>query len=70
MTQARTTPRPEPDDDWAPVPTERRLPPLPTDEVLELEEEDLPTVPASDIPQIDEEPGAESTAAGGDERGE
>lgn len=55
MTQARSTAHPDPDDDWPPLPTERALPPLPGDAVPEVEEEELPAVPASDILQLPEE---------------
>ena len=55
VTQARTTPQPEPDEDWLPLPAERVLPPL-SDAIPEFEEEDLPAVPVSEIPRLPDQP--------------
>jgi hypothetical protein len=56
VTQARTTPQPQPDDDWPPLPAERTLPPVPGDEILKLDEADPPTLPVSEVPQTPDEP--------------
>ena len=55
VTQAQTTSQPDPDEDWFPLPVERVLPPLP-DAIPELEEEDLPAVPVSEVPQLPDQP--------------
>ena len=54
VTQAQTTSQPDPDEDWLPLPVER--PPLP-DAIPEFEEEeDLPAVPVSEVPQLPDQP--------------
>ena len=55
VTQARATPQPDVDEDWLPLPVERVLPP-PSDAIPEFEEEDLPAVPVSEIPQLPDQP--------------
>lgn len=65
MAQTRVTQQPVPDEDIPPLPSERRLPPLPSDTIPEPEDHELPTLPTDDVPQLPDQDESEFADGGG-----